>query len=216
VKWNPLLIEKGVLIFDDPRAQIRMRAWPCIFRNMNCIEDLLTLAVCFAIPFFFLCIRMKDVALFTQADISERERRTVPATLEPGFTLPLLLWNGGANTRASYLDMAGRMMLSPYAGAFLSLGGIVNRIVLWIDGDLFPRFTKGPSTRVTEYYRGFMLKGAVKSRDGIGEEEVLAQDQVSDDEINLLLGYINKGHPNSDVYLFPPQWLLEKECPSHF
>ncbi|KAJ6534065.1 hypothetical protein DFH09DRAFT_1092224 [Mycena vulgaris] len=45
---------------------------------------------------------------------------------------------------------------------------------------------------------------------------MLTRDQVANDEINLLFGYIDKGHPNSDVYLFPPQWLLEKECPGHF
>ncbi|KAJ6590406.1 hypothetical protein DFH09DRAFT_908395 [Mycena vulgaris] len=215
LKWNPLLIERGVLVFDDPRAQVRMRAWPCIFKNMNRVEDLLTLAIRFAIP-FYLCIRMKDVPLFQQAEISEMERRTLPATLEPGFSEPRLLWIGGANTRTSFLDHAGRMLKKPYTWAFLSLGGFANRIALWIDAELPQRLAQGPSTRVTEYSRGFMLKGTVWSKDGNGEVEMLTRDQVSNDEINLLFGYIDKGHPNSDVYLFPPQWLLEKECPGHF
>ncbi|KAJ6525791.1 hypothetical protein DFH09DRAFT_860026, partial [Mycena vulgaris] len=215
VKWNPLLIEKGVLLFDDPRAQVRMRAWPCIFKDINSIEDLLTLAIRFAIP-FFLCIRQKDVSHFAQSQISDMERKTLPATLEPGFSELSLTWNGGPNTRTAYMNLAGNVVRKPWAGAFLALGGIINRIALWIDIDLPHRYAQGPSTRVTEYYRGFMLKGVVQSGDEMGEEEVLARDQVSNDEINVLLGYINKGHPNSDVYLFPPQWLLEKECSGHF
>ncbi|KAJ6462718.1 hypothetical protein DFH09DRAFT_1113832 [Mycena vulgaris] len=212
---DPLLIEKGVLIFDDPRAQIRMRTWPCIFQNMDCIEDLLTLAVRFVIP-FFLCIHMKDVPLFAQTEISEVERRTLPATLEPGFTDVRLAWRGGANTRASFFDLAGRMLQKPYAGTFLDLGDFANRIALWIDIELLQRRAKGPSTRVTKYNRGFMLKGIVQAEDSNGEAEMLTRDQVSNDELNLLFGYIDKGHPNSDVYLFPPQWLLEKECGGHF
>ncbi|KAJ6504452.1 hypothetical protein DFH09DRAFT_1335334 [Mycena vulgaris] len=215
-KWNPMLIDKGVLVFNHPWAQIRMRAWPCIFRDIKTIEDLLTLAVRFAIP-FYLCIHMKDVPAFEQAEISEVERKTLPATLEPGFTDAQLQWNGGANTRASYMSLAGTLVRKPYAAAaFLALGGFANRIALWIDIEAMGRCARGPSTRVTEYHRGFMLKGVVQTEEGIGEPETLTRDQVSNDELNLLFGYINKGHPNSDVYLFPPQWLLEKECAGHF
>ncbi|KAJ6476560.1 hypothetical protein DFH09DRAFT_1342441 [Mycena vulgaris] len=199
VKWNPMLIEKGVLVFEHPWAQIRMRAWPCIFRDMKTIDDLLTLAVRFAIP-FYLCICMKDIPAFEQTEISELERKTLPATLEPGFTDAQLHWNGGANTRASYMNLAGTLVRTPYAAAaFLALGGFVNRIELWIDIEVMGRCAR-----------------VVQCEEGGGNPETLTRDQVSNDELNLSFGYINKGHPNSDVYLFPPQWLLEKECAGHF
>ncbi|KAJ6559422.1 hypothetical protein DFH09DRAFT_1083589 [Mycena vulgaris] len=76
---------------------------------------------------------------------------------------------------------------------------------------------RGPSTRITEYHRAFMLRAAVQSTTGeCVEEEMITRDQISSAEVNLLFGYINKGDPSLDIYLFPPQWLLEEECPGHF
>ncbi|KAJ6568331.1 hypothetical protein DFH09DRAFT_1080710 [Mycena vulgaris] len=190
VVWDPLFLEKGILVFDSPDAQVRMRAWAAIFNNMNRIENLLNLAIRFAIP-FFIFIRARDIPSFESKSIPEAERRTLPGTLEPGFTDTRLMWLGGEATRASFLDLVAKMLWRPYAGAFLCLGGF--------------------------YHRGFMLRAAVQSANGEpGEEEMLARDQVSSDEVNLLFGYINKGDPSSDLYLFPPQWLLEEECPGHF
>ncbi|KAJ6458027.1 hypothetical protein DFH09DRAFT_822722, partial [Mycena vulgaris] len=210
VEWDRLTLEKGVLVFDSASSQLRMRTWSCVLKNMNRIEDLLNLAIRFAVP-FSIFIRMKDLPDFAPESISEVEKRTLPGTLEPGFMETRLVWMGGENTRTSFLDLAAKMLRRPWAGIFLTMGGFANRIALWIDVDLPHRLAKGPSTRVTEYNRGFMTRGRVQSADGgISDEELLTRDQVSSDELNLLFGYIDKGHPNSDVYLFPPQWLLEK------
>ncbi|KAJ6503131.1 hypothetical protein DFH09DRAFT_878689, partial [Mycena vulgaris] len=138
-------------------------------------------------------------------------------TLEPGFLDTRLVWLGPEATRASYLDLGAKLTHRPWAGAFLALGGFANHIAMWLDIDLPRRFARGPSTRITEYHRGFMLRAAVQSPTGQPtEEEMLTRDQVSDDEVKLLFGYINKGDPSLDLYLFPPQWLLEEECPGLF
>ncbi|KAJ7095535.1 hypothetical protein C8R44DRAFT_644756 [Mycena epipterygia] len=145
------------------------------------------------------------------------ELRTFPITLEPGFREPELTWQGGGvPTRNAFLQNAGNLLGRPHAGAFLMKGGIINRIALWINPDLPLKLAQGPSTRVTEYYRGFVLRGRVASEIGIAGEVSLTRDQVSDEEVRALLGYINKGGPEDDTSLFPPQWMLEQELPGHF
>ncbi|KAJ7468819.1 hypothetical protein FB451DRAFT_1039242 [Mycena latifolia] len=211
--WNPLMLKKGILVFDDPRAQIRMRAWPTIFKNHNKIEDLLNLAIRFGIP-FSIYFRMRDIPLF-HSKVSDTQRSALAGTLEPGYIDTQLVWTGGASTRTKYFDLVSILLSRPYAGAFVAMGGLANRIARWRDKNLPRRYASGPSSRVTEYNRGFMLRAKVQSNvDGSAED--LTRDQVSEEEINVLFGYINKGHPNSDVTLFPPQWLCEKECPGHF
>ncbi|KAJ7145939.1 hypothetical protein C8R44DRAFT_723802 [Mycena epipterygia] len=165
VVWDPLTIERGILVFDDPCMQVQMRA----------------------------------------------------CTLEPGFRKPELTWQGGGvSTRNTYLLQAGGLLSRPHARAFLMKGGIANRVSLWVNPDLVYKLAEGPSMRVTEYFRGFVLRARVDSEIGIADEVSLTRDQVSDKEMRVLLGYINNGGPEVNTSLFPPQWLLERESPGHF
>ncbi|KAJ7090663.1 hypothetical protein C8R44DRAFT_597092, partial [Mycena epipterygia] len=208
--WDQTSLEKGILVFDDPRAQIRMRAWAVIFKCAREVKDLLALAIRFGIP-FNIFYRVSDLHLLRNSDIAAMELRTFPITLEPGFREPELTWQGGGvPTRNAFLQNAGNLLGRPHAGAFLMKGGIINRIALWINPDLPLKLAQGPSTRVTEYYRGFVLRGRVASEIGIAGEVSLTRDQVSDEEVRALLGYINKGGPEDDTSLFPPQWMLEQ------
>lgn len=214
--WDRAAIERGILVFDDPRAQIRMRAWSVIFKGVNSIKDLLTLAVRFAIP-FNIFYKVADLHLLRNLDIAPMELRTFPSTLEPGFRETELKWQGGGvATRNVYMQQASNGLSRPHAGAFLMKGGLVNRVALWINPDLPRKLAAGPSTRVTEYYRGFVLRARVASNLGIGGEVSLTRDQVSDEEVRTLLGYINNGGPELDTSLFPSQWMLEQEIPGHF
>ncbi|KAJ7661810.1 hypothetical protein B0H17DRAFT_1144534 [Mycena rosella] len=201
IVWNNQLLDRGILIFDDPRAQT--------------MGDLLTMAIKYAVP-FQLYIRMSDVPLFVAHDIPDVERILLPATLEPGFSETGLKWLGAHATRTVWVDLVAKLLCRPYAGAFLAKGGITNRIALFIDKDLPARYTQGPSSRITEYGRGFVRRGIFVDEHGIEREELMTRETVSDDENSLLFGFIPQGSPERDLYLFPPPSLLESECPGHF
>ncbi|KAJ7681804.1 hypothetical protein B0H17DRAFT_1138234 [Mycena rosella] len=124
MEWNPLTLEKGILVVDDPKAQVRMRIWPNIFENMDSIEDLLNLAIFYGIP-FNIFYKMSEIPLFQeQSQVTDLERKTLPGTLEPGYPDTKLTWAGnGADTLAKYLDLVATLLTRPYAGAFLMKGG---------------------------------------------------------------------------------------------
>ncbi|KAJ7646174.1 hypothetical protein B0H17DRAFT_1148196 [Mycena rosella] len=149
------------------------RAWDSsVRRRSGCVD-----AIAYAVPFnmFF---KLTDVPLFRALEISDVERKTLPATLEPGYTMPKLTWLGGPATRTHYLDAVAQMLQRGYAGAFLAQGGITCRIALWVDRHLLVRFAKGPSTRITEYGRGFVSRGVIEEPDGSLSEELLTREVV--------------------------------------
>ncbi|KAJ7483721.1 hypothetical protein B0H11DRAFT_2193022 [Mycena galericulata] len=51
-KWDAKVLRHGILVFDDPRAEVRMRFWSSMFEQVKTMEDLLTIALQFAIPFW--------------------------------------------------------------------------------------------------------------------------------------------------------------------
>ncbi|KAJ7691793.1 hypothetical protein B0H17DRAFT_1133579 [Mycena rosella] len=107
---------KGVLVFDDLRAQVRMRLWPNIFENMDSIEDLLNLAIRYGVP-FNIFYKMSDIPLFQEHNrVTDLERKTLPGTLEPGYPDTKLSWAGnGADTLSKYLDLVATLLTRPYA-----------------------------------------------------------------------------------------------------
>ncbi|KAJ7483724.1 hypothetical protein B0H11DRAFT_1663978, partial [Mycena galericulata] len=138
-------------------------------------------------------------------------------TLEPGYREVQLRWQGGgAATLVLYKHLAGAATTRPHAGAFLHYGGFVSRIAMWLNPDLVCQTMAGPSTRVSEHHRGHILTGAIQAPGSTPRSATLTRDQVSEDEIKLLLGYIDKGGPEEDLTLFPPLYLLEQELPSYF
>ncbi|KAJ6583152.1 hypothetical protein DFH09DRAFT_1309393 [Mycena vulgaris] len=124
IEWGLLVLERGILVFDNPRAELCMRAWVGLYKNMESMEDLLNLAVDHAIP-FYLYVRMSNIPLFRAVKISEVKRWTLPATLEPRYEDTRLVWSGPKNTRAWLFDLVGKMIQKPYAGAFLELGALL-------------------------------------------------------------------------------------------
>ncbi|KAJ7675477.1 hypothetical protein B0H17DRAFT_1207663 [Mycena rosella] len=213
IKWDPLTLEKGILLFDDPRAQVRMCMWPNLFENMDSIEDLLNLAIRYGIP-FNLFFKMSEILLFQEkARVTDLECRTMPGTLEPDYSDTNLTWLGGVNTLARYLDLAAILLKWLYAGAFLMMGGLANHIALWIEKTLPGRFAKGPSSRITEYNRGFMRKAVVQPELAPVD---LTRDQVSGDDMKLLFGATSKGSLTADLTLFLEQWMCDEWAPGHF
>ncbi|KAJ7432920.1 hypothetical protein B0H11DRAFT_1669721, partial [Mycena galericulata] len=207
-KWDPKVLRHGILVFDDDRAEVRMRFWASMFEQVKSMSDLLTFALQFAVP-FWIYYEMEDVKHF-RSTVSALEARTFPATLEPGYREVQLRWqSGGAATLVQYKQLAGAATTRPHAGAFLHYGGFISRIALWLNPDLVRQTMAGLSTRVSEHHRGHILTGAVQVP-GSTRSATLTRDQVSEDEIKLLLGYIDKGGPEEDLTLFPPLYLLEQ------
>ncbi|KAJ7659511.1 hypothetical protein B0H17DRAFT_1096024 [Mycena rosella] len=49
--WDPKVIEHGILGFDNPRAHVRMRGWCVMFKDLQTVDELLTTAIAYAVPF---------------------------------------------------------------------------------------------------------------------------------------------------------------------
>ncbi|KAJ7434611.1 hypothetical protein B0H11DRAFT_1684905, partial [Mycena galericulata] len=208
-RWDPKVLRHGILVFDDPRAEVRMRFWASMFEQVKTMKDLLTIALQFAIP-FWIYYEMENVSHF-RAPVSAVEALTFPPTLEPGYREVQLKWqSGGAATLVQYKHLAGAVTMRPHAGTFLHHGGFISRIALWLNPDLVRQTMAGPSTRVSQHHRGQILTGAVQISGPSTRPATLTRDQVSEDEIKLLLGYIDKGGPDEDLTLFPPLYLLEQ------
>ncbi|KAJ7704938.1 hypothetical protein B0H17DRAFT_1126559 [Mycena rosella] len=169
----------------------------------------------YAIP-FSIYVRMSNVPIFRMLDIPDVEHNSLPTTLELGYATTGLSWMGGPATRTISFNLVGKILRLPYASTFLAKGGIRNKIALWIDSSLAAQFAKGPSSGINEYGCSFMKRGEVTGTDGVTRDELLTREQVLDSKNLLIHGSICMGKPEKDLYLFPPQRILESECPEHF
>ncbi|KAJ7762847.1 hypothetical protein DFH07DRAFT_739161 [Mycena maculata] len=211
-EWNPLALEKGILVFEDPRAEIRMRCWAANWEETESMAQLLTMAVRFGIK-FNIAYRLDDVPLFKRPG-----QYTKPSYLELGFRETALEWSGGAVAmRSLYKDQAQNVGRRDHAGAIIAAGGFPVRILLWLVPHAMTNLARGPSTRVSEFLCGRTFRSVVmSSKDFSQEDVVLTCDQYSAGEIDVLNGFIDKKHPDQDLTIFPPQYILEEVLPGHF
>jgi hypothetical protein len=68
-----------------------------------------------------------------------------------------------------------------------------------------------PSYQITDFGRGEVLFNMAN-----GKREFLVADQVSEGEIHSLCGFISKGDPAADLFLWPlPTWIEEESLHYH-
>ncbi|KAJ7778753.1 hypothetical protein DFH07DRAFT_765965 [Mycena maculata] len=148
-----------------------MRAWAIHLTGTDSIEDLLNMAVTFGIR-FYVYYQIEDIPLFK--DPETFGSTTDSSCLEPGFCEARLEMSGGAaNTRSLWKDEARKITHREWALAFLMHGSIIACIAFKFNPKLLDGLVKGPSSRVTEHHRGFILNTQIANCDVLGLESVV-------------------------------------------
>ncbi|KAJ7238465.1 hypothetical protein C8J57DRAFT_1246535 [Mycena rebaudengoi] len=98
---------------------------------------------------------------------------------------PLVFGRTGVETYAHYTLQVGRLLSKPNAGVFIMARGFTSWIALTFELDVLRKLMNGPSTQVTEYYRGWVH--ADKRSPSRGD---FTRDQFSLDKESILYGLI--------------------------
>ncbi|KAJ7859780.1 hypothetical protein B0H14DRAFT_2350967 [Mycena olivaceomarginata] len=130
----------------------------------------------------------------------------------PEFTeSPLEYGTGGASLYARYLTKVKEVLQRPHATGLIYLGGLPSFVAQVYDPQLMDRLRLGPSYQITNFGRGEVLLNTAN-----GKREFLVADQVSEGEIRSLCGFISKGDPAADLFLWPlPTWIEEESLHYH-
>ncbi|KAJ7346461.1 hypothetical protein DFH08DRAFT_809374 [Mycena albidolilacea] len=169
--------------------------------NKNCIEDVLTAAWKFGLP-FQLFLPESETRLFADWIMSRMDELALPKLYGLGFTERFLTKvNGSQAQYAAWVASASEVVRCPNAVVFIVEGGIVSKIAQVIDPTLIHRFVKGPSVQITEFSKGekFLQRDPPE-----GERcQFFTADCVSEVEILILLGHIPGENSDKDCTLFP-------------
>ncbi|KAJ7884115.1 hypothetical protein B0H14DRAFT_3744791, partial [Mycena olivaceomarginata] len=130
----------------------------------------------------------------------------------PEFTeSPLEYGTGGAPLYARYLTKVKEVLRRPHATGLIYLGGFPSFVAQVYDPQLIDRLRLGPSHQITSFGRGEVLLDTTS-----GKCEFLVTEQVSEGEIRSLCGFISKGDPTADLFLWPlPTWIEEESLHYH-
>lgn len=205
--WNPLLLEKGVLILPDPRAEVRM----CYFANcINCdirhVSTLLSLAIEHRFS-FRIAVRKSDVKLFTPRRISQTTRVMGSSLYSADYRESTLTFTTATSFFATYTGRIADLLNRPNGPAFIGLGGPCSWLAHRWGGDkILKRFMTGPSIQTTVFE-----KGASDIR--LSNPQGLVWDDVSGQDIELLFGYVpHATDRRHDRWLYPPPHIIEQYC----
>ncbi|KAJ7224235.1 hypothetical protein GGX14DRAFT_557121 [Mycena pura] len=171
------------------------------------MTGLLDFAIRFGIP-FQLCIKLSEVHAFRTEKLSLIAREINGAPYTPGFEDATLEYkSGGASLYKNYLANVAALLDRPEAVAFIAKGGILRFLAEKYCPGLIKRFKAGPSLQVTEFQRGEQMILTLNNSD-----DYYTVDEVTDGQINILLGHVRTGHANTELYLWPRPELLEQFC----
>ncbi|KAJ7336434.1 hypothetical protein DFH08DRAFT_706650 [Mycena albidolilacea] len=199
--WNKSWLDRAILVFKDPRTHVRMKLIANCFCDVDCIEDVLTAAWKFGLP-FQLFLPESETRFFADRSMSRMDELALPKLYGSGFTERFLTKAAGPQAQyAAWIVSASEVVRRPNAVAFIAEGGIVSEIAQVIDPSLIHRFTKGPSVQVTEFSKGekFLQRDPPEGE----RRRFFTADCVSEAEISILLGHIPGENSDKDRTLFP-------------
>ncbi|KAJ7681128.1 hypothetical protein B0H17DRAFT_943361 [Mycena rosella] len=129
----------------------------------------------------------------------------------PGYMDDSLVYGrGGVECYNQYQTAVTSLLERSHAVAFIAASGLLSFIAQMYDKDLVNRFVSGPSAQVTNFTAGRML---LVEKEGI--EAFYTADKYVPTEVDVLIGKISTGNPNSDCLLWPDLSLLE-EISDHY
>lgn len=202
VVWHPYIFSHGYLVFDSDEAQVRMRYWAACETGMSDMRAILMTAIESGVS-FKIGVKLEDIYHFRPAHISVAERKLIKSRSQVGYKEAALSYGlGGASLRDDYLGNLGNVLQRPHSGALIGLGGPYSWIARYFRGtEVLQKLVSGPSILVTCHNKG--------ESDSTDDDALYIQyDYLNPGELNLVLGFISSGGPESDRWLFPPEAFL--------
>lgn len=206
VIWHPYLFSHGYLIVENEDAQVRMRYWATCEYGMLDIKDVLTAAINSGVA-FKIGIKLEDIHHFRPASITLIERKLIKSRAQVGYKEATLAYSvEGTFLQEDYLGNLGNVLQRPHAGALIGLGGPYSWIARYFGGsEILQKFIGGPSILTTCHNKG--------ESDSTDDDALYIQyDCMNQGELDLVIGFISSGGPESDRWLFPPEALLWELC----
>ncbi|KAJ7499678.1 hypothetical protein FB451DRAFT_1014775 [Mycena latifolia] len=204
--WNIDWVNQSILVCDDSRSLVQMKTWAICDEDATDFIEILNRAVRSGVS-FALYIKIEDVNnMGPTTPITALQRHTLSSLYAPGHREPALAYEtGGEALYARYLSRLDTLLPRLHAVAFIAAGGVVSFVAQLYAENLAERFREGPSAQLTG------LQSGQKRFIGEGESgRWYTTDQVSEDEVQMLLGHIATGNPATEQWLWPPPVLLEE------
>jgi hypothetical protein len=188
-----------------------MKVWAACLDFTDMVE-VLNFVLCYGVP-FQLFVKLSEVHdLGLKVDLAESEAEALAAMYSPEFTeSPLEYRTGGAPLYTRYLTKVKEVLRRPHATGLIYLGRLPSFVTQVYDPQLMDRLRLSPSHQITNFGRGEVLLDTVN-----GKWEFFVTDQVSEGEIRSLCGFISRGDPAADLFLWPfPTWIEEESLHYH-
>ncbi|KAJ7099578.1 hypothetical protein B0H15DRAFT_944981 [Mycena belliarum] len=205
--WDLTWLSVAVLVCDDERSALRMKAYAACTPGVESITDVMEIAIRFGLPFeiYIPTSRARDFA--RGRPVGALDQDTLDALYAPGYRDTLLTFGGGgAVLYEQYRGLLNALLRRPHAIAFIYAGGVLRFIAEAYDRRLVHRLVEGPSLQVTEHMAGrtrLLRRGS--------KEEFFVTDRVSNSEVSLLLGHVAGTKATNDTWLWPPPEVMESE-----
>ncbi|KAJ6491455.1 hypothetical protein C8R47DRAFT_1070978 [Mycena vitilis] len=192
-RWNPRFLEAAYLRLPEAYSRIWARYIVATDATVRTPEDLLDRLIDNGIA-FGLAVKDEDARLFRPSEIQLVDRKWGSSAYSTNVSEePLLYGNGGQEFVERWGKRCKEVLSRDHARVLVSLGGIFAWLALASSRDtLVPAFKNGPSKQVTIHRRGWT---DVADPDSL----FLVGDEMSADELNLLLGKLN----GEDKFIWP-------------
>ncbi|KAJ7861322.1 hypothetical protein B0H14DRAFT_3445442 [Mycena olivaceomarginata] len=187
LSWNSDWLDRAYLVVDDPRTLARLKALCALFpAELDNMQVVLEYAMRFGMP-FELFTKIQDAGMYRNHQLSSLALNTLPSVYNLGYVDQVMSWAGAATQPNSECTWGTifQLLQKPNAVAFISKGGVCKFVAELFAPDLAYRFVRGPSEQVSD-------------------------DQVSDVEVAILLGYVKGKNSDQERSLWPSQALLEQ------
>lgn len=202
-RWNSEFLEEGVILFPENRTQLRLRYWAASNRAVQSMREVIEFAIMRGMR-FLIAIPLAALPRFQLSEPPSMKDLT-KRTYDTGFQESQLTYTKGrAAFMYQYLGRLADILRRPHARAVIAMGGPTSWIARHYGGDrLITEFMTGPSIQVTVHHRG-----------GVNSDTAhnvpVFYDQLSEQEIELIHGYIPLGSPTEDRWAYPTSELFEE------
>lgn len=209
LSWNPLLLQKGVLLVSEIRSEVRIRYFANSFtHDIRHVGPLFKLAIERRLA-FRIAVKEADLKFFTPRSLSHAERVNGNYLYGPNFADPPLEFKSAEIYAATYIARVGELLKRPHAAAFIGAGGACSWIAQrWGGYEMIARFMSGPSIQTTVFRKG---ASDIQDRQPKG----LLWDEISANDLNALFGFIPDPTPKSNVndrWIYPPPEIIDEVC----
>ncbi|KAJ7186709.1 hypothetical protein C8R46DRAFT_1206716 [Mycena filopes] len=201
LSWNLEWLRDAVLVCDDERTILRLKAMVAVANRVVHIEDLLETALRYGMP-FKLFLRVDKAVEDAEED---PESLTEDAIYATGYVDPPMNWVGSENQWLLYRAGLHTVLNRPNAIAFLYMGGIVKFIAETFRPDLAAELAQGPSSQVTQHN-----KGESRILPNAPDGGMWVADQASAGEVGMLVGTVIGKTAGVELTIWPKQSTLDK------